>query len=124
MGHEPGSISHARYPEFREEYLVEATVSLPPGHQRQGARATCSSPAAATAAGDRNQPCWLPISWPASAKAKAGQKGDCRARPHGERGWCRAVLPIVGTGELPNPPRDAPPGGEGEPRTDAVFCGR
>jgi leucyl-tRNA synthetase len=29
MGHAPGSISHAAYPEFREEYLVEANVTYP-----------------------------------------------------------------------------------------------
>ncbi len=29
LGHEPGSISHAAYPEFREEYLVEDTVTYP-----------------------------------------------------------------------------------------------
>ena len=29
LGHEPGSISHAAYPEFREEYLVEANVTYP-----------------------------------------------------------------------------------------------
>ena len=29
LGHEPGSISHARYPEFREEFLVEDTVTYP-----------------------------------------------------------------------------------------------
>jgi leucyl-tRNA synthetase len=29
LGHESGSISHAAYPEFREEYLVEANVTYP-----------------------------------------------------------------------------------------------
>jgi len=29
LGHEPGSISQAGYPEFREEYLVEANVTYP-----------------------------------------------------------------------------------------------
>jgi leucyl-tRNA synthetase len=29
LGHAPGSISHAAYPEFREEYLVEANVTYP-----------------------------------------------------------------------------------------------
>jgi leucyl-tRNA synthetase len=29
LGHEPGSISHAGYPEFREEYLVEDSVNYP-----------------------------------------------------------------------------------------------
>jgi len=29
LGHEAGSISHAAYPEFREEYLVEANVTYP-----------------------------------------------------------------------------------------------
>jgi leucyl-tRNA synthetase len=29
LGHEAGSISHARYPEFRQEYLVEDTVTYP-----------------------------------------------------------------------------------------------
>jgi len=29
LGHESGSISHAGYPEFREEYLVEANVTYP-----------------------------------------------------------------------------------------------
>ena len=29
LGHEPGSISHAAYPEFREEYLQEANVTYP-----------------------------------------------------------------------------------------------
>ena len=29
LGHEAGSISHAAYPEFREEYLMEANVTYP-----------------------------------------------------------------------------------------------
>ncbi|MBO2007462.1 leucine--tRNA ligase [Hymenobacter negativus] len=29
LGHEAGSISHARYPEFRQEFLVEDTVTYP-----------------------------------------------------------------------------------------------
>jgi leucyl-tRNA synthetase len=29
LGHYPGSISYAQYPEFREEYLVEANVTYP-----------------------------------------------------------------------------------------------
>jgi leucyl-tRNA synthetase len=29
LGHFPGSISYAQYPEFREEYLVEANVTYP-----------------------------------------------------------------------------------------------
>ena len=49
LGHEAGSISHAAYPEFREEYLVEDTVNYPVAINGK-VRETLQFPATATPA--------------------------------------------------------------------------
>jgi leucyl-tRNA synthetase len=49
LGHEAGSISHAQYPEFREEYLVEDTVNYPVAINGK-VRETLQFPATATPA--------------------------------------------------------------------------
>lgn len=49
LGHPAGSISHARYPEFREEYLVEDTVNYPVAINGK-VRETLQFPATATPA--------------------------------------------------------------------------
>ncbi|RSK44742.1 leucine--tRNA ligase [Hymenobacter perfusus] len=48
LGHPAGSISHAQYPEFREEYLVEDTVNYPVAINGK-VRETLQFPATATA---------------------------------------------------------------------------
>ncbi|AII53677.1 leucine--tRNA ligase [Hymenobacter sp. APR13] len=49
LGHAAGSISHAQYPEFREEYLVEDTVNYPVAINGK-VRETLQFPATATPA--------------------------------------------------------------------------
>jgi len=49
LGHPAGSISHAQYPEFREEYLVEDTVNYPVAINGK-VRETLQFPATATPA--------------------------------------------------------------------------